>query len=154
MLRFIRDQLGITRDDLALYLGLSPNMVKSIEDDRRQIPKYCEEAVAAMLNAIREGKARGLAGNPTPASSQQIRLMKRRHRIFSLRLRKYTGQLERMQSAYALASANRSRNSGPGNSQPQKHGARAGSIPSFSFQDHKVTVSSRVIHFSYRLFVF
>jgi transcriptional regulator with XRE-family HTH domain len=105
MLRFIRDQLGITRDDLARYLGLSPNMVKSIEDGRRQIPKYCEDAVAAMVNAIKEGKAIGPAGKPTLASSDQLRLLKRRHRRFSIRLRKFTDQLEKMQAAYALACA-------------------------------------------------
>jgi len=103
MLRYIRDQLGITQNDLSRYLGLSPNMVKSIEDDRRQIPKYCEGAVAALLDAIRAGQSVKPVGKPTPASSDQIRQMKRRHLRFSIRLRKYTEQLERMQAAYALA---------------------------------------------------
>jgi hypothetical protein len=80
-------------------------MVKSIEADRRKTPKYCKQAVAALVKAIGEGHTRGLAGNPTPATNQQIKLMKRRHSVFSRRLRKYTGQLERMQSAYALACA-------------------------------------------------
>src|SRR5688572_24435623 len=105
MLRFIREQLGITRDDLALYLGLSLNMVKSIEDDRRQTPKYCEDAVAALVDAITVGQAVKPTGKPTPATSNQIRQLKRRHLKFSIRLRKYTERLEKMQAAYALACA-------------------------------------------------
>lgn len=103
MLRYIRKQWGITREDLAFYLGLSPNTVKSIEDDRRHIPKSCDKAVAAAVDVIRKGNARGKVVISTPASGQQIRLLKRRHRTYSLRLSKYTRTLEKMQSVYAQA---------------------------------------------------
>jgi hypothetical protein len=103
MLRYIREQWGITREDLAFYLGLSPDMVKSIEGERRNIPKYCDKAVAAAVDAIRKCNASGKVVISTPASSQQIRLLKRRHRTYTLRLSKCTNRLEKMQSAYALA---------------------------------------------------
>lgn len=103
MIQDIREQLKLSREDVAFYLGISTHMVKSIELGRRQIPFGSLEAVLTLKKAILKGQADGPVTDVAPATAQQVRLMKRLHRNYSRRLNKYTHQLGKMREAYAGA---------------------------------------------------
>ena len=100
----IRETLKLSRRDVAFYLGISTHMVKAIELDQRAVPFDSLDGIAALAHAILDSEARGpVTADVAPATSQQLRQVKRLYRKYSSRLNKYTERLEKMQEVYVSA---------------------------------------------------
>jgi transcriptional regulator with XRE-family HTH domain len=102
-IKTIREHLELSREDLALYLGLSPHMIQSVEQGRRQLPWGNMGAALAIYNTIRDLKTRRVASVYLPAAENHQRRMKRLHRQCCRKLNRITEKLEAMQRAHASA---------------------------------------------------
>jgi ribosome-binding protein aMBF1 (putative translation factor) len=105
MTQTLREQLGLTREDLSFYLGVSTHMVKSLEMGRRHLPMDNMAAVATLFQVMADAQTQGPAGDPAPPTGLQIRRMKRLYRYCARRLENCTNKLKKTQESYASACA-------------------------------------------------
>lgn len=104
MTKYIREQLGLTWKDVALYLNVSMHMVQSMELGRRSVPRSCEDAIRVLLDVIVKGKPEtAKAIVPLAMPGYQMKQLKSLHRKLSIRRRKYVEQLEKTKLSYAEA---------------------------------------------------
>lgn len=55
----VRENLQLTQEEIATYLRLSVDMIKSVEGGRRQLPTESMAPAMAIYNAMKDCQARG-----------------------------------------------------------------------------------------------
>lgn len=101
MVKTVRKYLELTREEMAWYLNLSIQMIKSVEINRRQLSFTNIDAVMTIFKAIQDVRTNGPANEPPSAASYYTRQMKRTYRECNHALRRRKYELEQMQSTYA-----------------------------------------------------
>ena len=103
----IRQHLQLSQRDLAVYLGVSVDLIKSVEGGRRQLPLTSLQPAMTLFQVITESQSRN--------ASVRSRLTKtdhhaRRNKLLHIQYRKKLfqceGNLENIQLAHATASIN------------------------------------------------
>lgn len=102
-IKTIRENLHLSREDLAHYLRLSPHTIRSVERDKRQLSQDSLRPALTLDQAIKDLPSRGPVSDLTAATDYQIRHVKRLHRECRRRLERCTDKLEEMQRAHADA---------------------------------------------------
>lgn len=104
----IRENLELSQAELAHYLRLSVDMIKSVETDRRELPYDSLQPAITLYQAMKDVPARGPASSDpgdlvVVATDHRVKRVKRLHREYSRKLERYAGKLEEMQRSHARA---------------------------------------------------
>lgn len=99
----IRQDLGLTQNELAGYLELSVHTVQSIEQGRRELPFKSMRIAIALYNAMNEGRTRSLHDPSPEADHQAQRKLKGLQRRCRHKLVLCREKLQKMQDDYENA---------------------------------------------------
>lgn len=100
----VRENLQLSQEELAIYLRLSVDMVKSVEVGRRQLPFESMAPAIAIHDAMKDCQARGPTGDATTSERDHLRELKRLHNKYRRRLEDAIDKLEKMKRTYESSS--------------------------------------------------
>jgi transcriptional regulator with XRE-family HTH domain len=104
MTQSTREQLGLSQEDLAGYLGISLHMLESVELGRRYLPRASEQTAVDLINAvINRQRTPPVNHTPAPPADYQIQLVNRLYRKCTIKLNRRISKLEKLQTSYANA---------------------------------------------------
>jgi hypothetical protein len=104
MTQSTREQLGLSQEDLAAYLGISLHMLESVELGRRYLSRDCEPHAVDLIHAVINRQRKPPVNHtPAPPADYQIQHVNRLYRKCTIKLNRRISKLEKMQTSYANA---------------------------------------------------
>jgi transcriptional regulator with XRE-family HTH domain len=99
----IRASLQISQADMATHLGLSIDMIKSVESERRKLPLECMAPALAIFQGVKTSLAHGPVSDTVSQNNDHLRKITRLNNRYRRRLEDAADELEKMKKRHKIA---------------------------------------------------